>query len=171
MLIRLFHKGEKKMIRRTISFEDARIIFRNFEGKPGRFNPEGNRNFCILLPPDVANELKDEGWNIKFLAPRDEGDEPQAYIQVGVSFDPIPCKIVMITSNGSTELDEANVKILDWADIQTVDIVIRPYNWEVNGKTGVKAYLKKMFVTIEEDEFEKKYKLVPPKFIEPEDGD
>jgi hypothetical protein len=34
---------------------------------------------------------------------------------------------------------------------------VRPYAWDVNGKTGVKAYLKTLFVTIDEDALELKY--------------
>lgn len=149
------------MVSNNITIEGARIVFRNFEGKEGKFNTAGKRNFCVLLDDELANTLKEDGWNIKWLEPREEGDEPQAYIQVAVSFGVIPPKIVLITSSGKQVLDERNINILDWAEIANADVIIRPYNWEMNGKTGVKAYVKALYITIAEDEFERKYADVP----------
>lgn len=149
------------MVEDNIRIEGARIGFRNFSGEEGRFNPKGRRNFCVFLEEDIAKDMEKEGWNVKWLQPREEGDEPQAYLQVKVVFGKIPPKIVLVTGKGKTRLDEDTVNILDWAEIQNVDLVIRPYNWEVNGSTGVSAYIKTMYVTLREDEFESKYYDVP----------
>ena len=126
------------MVKNNIVIEKARIGFRNFSGKEGKFNPAGRKNFCVFLETDLAQKLVEDGWNIRWLMPRNEDDERQAYLQVSVSFDNIPPKVVMITSRGKTILDESTVSLLDWAEISEVDVIIRPYNWEVNGKGGVR---------------------------------
>jgi len=149
------------IIKRNFSIENARIAFRNFSGKEGRFNPKGRRNFCVLLEQDIAKELENDGWNIRYLQPRDPDDEPQPYLQVTVNYSNFPPKITAITSTSKTILEEETVNILDWAEYESIDLIIRPYNWEVNGKVGVKAYLKTMYITLIEDEFEAKYKNVP----------
>lgn len=141
----------------TFMVEDAQIIFRNFEGKEGQYNRKGDRNFGVILDPKTAEQMVKDGWNVKYLKAREEGDDEIPWVQVSVNFENRPPRVVMITSTSRTNLDDSSVEVLDWTNIQTVDLIARAYNWEVNGKTGIKAYLKSMFVTIEEDELERKY--------------
>lgn len=143
----------------TVLMEGVRIIFRNFAGKEGQYNREGDRNFAVLLDDKTAEAMTEDGWNVKWLQPRseEEGETPQAYLPVSVNFRGRPPRIVQITSRGRTNISEDSVEVLDWVDILNVDLIVRPYAWTVNGKSGIKAYLQSLYVTIQEDPLEMKY--------------
>lgn len=144
----------------TVLMEGVRIIFRNFAGKEGQYNREGDRNFGVILPDDIAERMLADGWNVKYLKPREDDEEETEtpWLSVSVNFDKgKPPKVMLVTDRGRTALDADTIDTLDWADITNVDLIVRPYGWEVSGRTGIKAYLQSMYVTIEEDELEKKY--------------
>lgn len=147
----------------TVQIDNARIIFRNFAGKEGQYNREGDRNFGVVLPLEIAQQMEADGWNIKYLKAREEGEEPTPWVQVSVSYKGRPPKVVMITHRGNppkpvrTTLEEDLVELLDYADLSSCDLILNPYQWAVSGKTGVKAYLKTIFAKVQQDELEQRY--------------
>lgn len=147
---------------KTFMIEDARIIFRNFAGKEGQYNREGDRNFAVILQPSMADQMLIDGWNVRYLASREEDEEDAPYITVAVNFKNRPPRVVMITSTARTNIGEDSIEILDWADIRVADLIARGYDWAVGDKSGTKAYLQSLFVTIEEDALERKYAINDP---------
>lgn len=149
---------------KNVILEDVRIVFKNFAGKEGQYNREGDRNFSVVLPDKVADEMLADGWNIKRKPPREEGEENFNHLPVAVSFKGRPPRLVLIVHvDGEprrTNLDEEACEMLDWADIAKIDLILRPYDWAVSGKTGRKAYLHAIYATLNQDELEQKYQHI-----------
>lgn len=140
--------------RDILQVNDARIIYRNFKGEGGKYNREGDRNFAMVIPnQELADELISRGWNVKIKAPREEGDDPFMYLPIKVKFNDHGPRIYLTAGNHTNCLEEDMVAMLDDIDIRSVDLDIRPYDWEVTGKTGRTAYLQAMEVIQEIDRF------------------
>lgn len=137
----------------NITIENARIIYRNFSGKETRYNPEGRRNFSVILEEEIAIPLQEDGWNIKPLKKRDESEPQRYHLPVAVVFGQYPPKMVLVQGKKKTTITDQTVSMLDWADLENVDLIIRPRQWE----RGIKAYLKCGYFTIEENELDRKY--------------
>lgn len=144
--------------RGILQIDEARIVYRNFEGRGDKFNREGDRNFAVVIPDqDIADELANAGWNVKIRPPRDVDDDPFMYLPVKIKFNERGPKVYLLSGNRKVELDEDSVKCLDDIDIRSVDLDLRPYDWEVNGKTGRTAYLQAIHVVQEFDRFADRY--------------
>ena len=144
----------------SVLIEGARIIRRNFSGREELYNPAGKRNILVLLEDEqLVKDMIQDGWNVKTLRPREEGEEPGHAIKVTIAFKARPPKVVMITSKNRTELGQDEIGMLDFVRFKLVDLIFVPYKWTVErtGEEGISAYLKTMYVTIDEDELELKY--------------
>ena len=143
--------------REPITIRNAQLFKTNFSGKEiPPYNPEGRRNFCVFIDDlKVAEDMEKDGWNIRWLKPKQEGDERRAFVSVAVNFNNIPPKIVLITSKGQTRLGEEEVGMLDWAEKTNVDLTINPRLWDDDGRRRIKAYLRTMMVSIYEDDLER----------------
>lgn len=141
-----------------IIVENAKIMFRNFSGNPTQYTREGVRTFCLVIEnPDDAQKLLEDGWNVKKLEATDDYNEPLYYISVKVNFTNIPPSVYIVKGRNKTLLDEESVSALDYATFSNIDLIVQPYCWEMNGKTGVSAYLKTGYFTIVQDRFADKY--------------
>lgn len=145
----------------TLAIENARLTFRNFAGKETKFNKNGTRSFAVLLDWDLAYQLSEDGWNVKF--PKENPDIPQEedsrrpYLSVTFSYDKFPPHIVMLHNGVPTKVDASNAEELDWVRIDSADIELRPHRWSVNGNSGIKAYLEALYINVRTDAFYHKY--------------
>ena len=131
-----------------LQIDNARITFRNFEGRGDIYNREGDRNFALIVPnAELAEALIAEGWNVKIKPPREEGEDPFMYMNVKVKFNDYGPAVYLVSGGNKRELNEDTVKCLDNIRIDSVNLDIRPYDWvrfegTANEKRGRSAYLQ-----------------------------
>ena len=144
--------------RGILQIDDARIIYRNFAGAGSKYNREGDRNFAVIIPEkEMADALIADGWNVKIKPPRDEDDDPFMFLPIKVKFNDRGPNAYLQTGARMNRLDEESIACLDDVDIISVDMDVRPYDWEVNGKAGRTAYLQSIKVIQEIDRFAARY--------------
>lgn len=144
--------------RNILQIDDARIIYRNFAGEASQFNRAGDRNFSVLIEDEqIANKLRDHGWNVKIKQAREEGDTPFMHLPVKVKFNDRGPSVYLVSGSNRVKLDEETIGMLDNIDILGVDLDIRPFDWEVNGKAGRAAYLQSICVTQDIDRFAQRF--------------
>lgn len=144
--------------RGILQIDEAKLIFRNFAGAADKYNRQGDRNFAIVIPDkELADRMIEEGWNVRTRDPRDDREEPFRYLPVKIKFNDRGPAVYLTTNGVTNTLDEESVEALDNIDILSADLDIRPYDWNVNGKTGRTAYLQSIHVTQNVDRFAAKF--------------
>lgn len=150
--------------RGVLQINNARITFRNFRGEGGMYNKEGDRNFALLIPDmELAEQLQEDknrygaGWNVKIKAPREDGDSPFIYLPIRVKFNDRGPKIYLESAGRKRELTEETVEMLDYIDILSVDMDIRPYDDEMNGRPFRSAYLQALWVVQDTNRFDERF--------------
>lgn len=139
-----------------VTIEGAKFHFKDFSGN--RYG-KANRSIGIVLSPEMAEELANEGWNVRCLDATEEYPEAKYYIPVKMKYGvdrngkyrhP---DIYMIAGDKMTLLDEETVEQLDQAEIENCDLTFTPNFYE----DKITAYLSTMYVTIRMDHLALKY--------------
>ena len=138
----------ERMSNGDLSVENAVIVYQNFSGSPTKFNPVGGkRTFGLVLDEEMAYILKSEGWNIKYREPREEGDDPLIFTEIVVNMESkYPPKVAVYSRFGNkrsvNNLDAETINQLDEIDIESIDLIIHPYEHGRSTTTTVKGYAK-----------------------------
>lgn len=140
-----------------IEIEDARFVFKpNFEGRAEKFNDPGNRYFNVEIPQDMVPRLMSDGWNVKYTKETEEW-EAKPYLEVKVAFSYRPPTIVLNRAGHETLINEQTCASLDFLQFEKFDVAIRPYQWENDMGSGVKAYLQTLYAFPVSDGIMNKY--------------
>ena len=151
------------------------ILFRNFAGVEKQYNNAGDRNFCVRLDEQIANELASMDIPVKILEPRDEDGEPLRFIKIKIKdFSKLysanvgqhwPDDMSLAERKEKQKLSEASYYSLDDANIQTALITVSIYRWTrgtgANKNSGTSLALSEGFFKVEPNELEAQFFGIP----------
>lgn len=148
-----------------IQIDEARICYRNFHGRGGKYNRTGDRNFAVIIPDEeLADRLIEDGWNVKKKAARDDQDGPFCTLPVKIklpdderyaSRGPV---FYLVCGEKQTVIPYESIGDIDDMDIISASMDIRPYHWKTDdGKSGTSAYLERIEIIQRIDRFKSRY--------------
>jgi hypothetical protein len=152
-------QGERKWID-DLEVENANITwaFSHFDGREDTFNNEGDHNFTIIIDDEQeARRLMDEGWNIRTMEGREEGDPPEYLLKVKISFRFSAPAIFFLKGERRYRADEVDLVDIKRATCEQLDVIIQPSPWVHGRDSGISAYVKEMYVKIKESRFAERY--------------
>lgn len=137
----------------NLTLEDAKFFGRpNFTGEEDRFK-DSRRKFTVLIPNEVADQLREIGWNVKTTIPTAEevaeGREPLSHLKVMV--DPKSSDVWVLLGQEREKLTEATLGIIDRSRIQSMDMEIRAWMYnedEVKAGTESPEYSARLVTLI-----------------------
>jgi len=142
-----------------VELEDIKIkwAFSHFDGREDTFNALGDHNFQVILPDDVADRLREEGWNVRTMDGYEEGDPPEHLLKVKISYKYEPPKIYLIKGDRKLRADERDLADIRRDTCEQIDVIITPSRWVAGGNSGITAYTKELYAKVKESRFSAKY--------------
>ena len=156
------------MSKMDVTFKDVTLRFKNFSGRETDFNAAGNRNFHVDLTEDMVDYLNNvelttksgrtvKGANVKTYVPKasDDNPNPEPRYSIKVLFGTYPPEEMWyVTSRGKIRLTMDTVGNLDRMRIERAKVMVSLSTYEKGPNVGITAYLKKLIVWVQEDDFD-----------------
>ena len=130
----------------NLTLEDAKFWGRpNFSGDPeaDRFK-DPRRKFTIQIPNEVADELRNMGWNVKTTIPENEDQEPISSLKVMIDEDRSDVWVIM--GEEREKLTKETMGLLDRSRIDNLDMEIRA--WEYNPEEHPDEYSARLVTLV-----------------------
>ena len=151
---------------KSLVLDHVRVLtgnFRNFRGEVDKnYNRKGARYFSVAINREQAEELIREGWDI--YIPENPEYDPTLKVTISHDNGPLPHAVIIKWVDPETDTvtrvtDPDLLEDMDTMGIRYADLSISGYEWEVNGNSGTKAYLRRGYFVLhtEEDPFAERY--------------
>lgn len=135
-----------------LKLENVQIFYRNFTGIQTALNRLYRREFGVKIDGRKVESIRKKGWTVNCVETK---KKKEWYIPVTINnfYDPDDgypvISMVLKNTKDVIELSDEDVKILDYVYIDNACIELKGYEWHVNDKHGVKAYLKFAMFTVD----------------------
>lgn len=136
---------------------NVKWAFSHFDGREDTFNAPGEHNFQIILPEELVPKLIEDGWNVREMAPYEEGDPPEFLLKVKISYKYEPPKIYLLKGNRKFRADERDLADIRRDTCERIDVILTPSRWVVGGNSGITAYVKELYAQVKESRFSAMY--------------